>query len=290
MTPSGDVWSLGVTLVQVLTNRLPIWDGAGQGDPKLPENIPAPFDEITQNCLRLDPSRRWTTSEIRNRLGQSQIKPRAGVGVTKQVTPPAVDITDSRSRAEARSISSSSAPATRVQQKVATQKSMGGRLAVAAIIVLVLIIAGVLVSRHHSEPDATCLYDAQPAERPAAGAAAAKQQPQGFQSHRSHFQPWRSGSRSFARRVEPGEEYNIRHSDREGESRRRSFGRSVEAENLVSHGPSQYFANSALQAARKWTFIAPTVGGKAVASEWNLKFEFKRSGTKIQPQRTSPRS
>jgi TonB family protein len=59
---------------------------------------------------------------------------------------------------------------------------------------------------------------------------------------------------------------------------------------LVSRGPSEYFANSALQAARKWTFTAPTISGKAVPSAWDLKFEFKRSGTKLQTQRASPRS
>ena len=57
---------------------------------------------------------------------------------------------------------------------------------------------------------------------------------------------------------------------------------------LVSRGPSGYFANQALQAARKWTFTPPTVDGKAMPSEWSLRFEFKRNGTKAVPQRTSP--
>ena len=57
---------------------------------------------------------------------------------------------------------------------------------------------------------------------------------------------------------------------------------------LVSRGPSGYFANQALQAARKWTFTPPLVDGKAVPSEWSLRFEFKRNGTKAVPQRISP--
>ena len=57
---------------------------------------------------------------------------------------------------------------------------------------------------------------------------------------------------------------------------------------LVSSGGSGYFASQALQAAHQWTFTPPTVGGKVVASEWSLRFEFKRSGTKAVPKRASP--
>ena len=57
---------------------------------------------------------------------------------------------------------------------------------------------------------------------------------------------------------------------------------------LVSSEGSGYFANQALQAAHQWTFTPPTVDGKAVPSEWSLRFEFKRNGTKGVPHRTSP--
>jgi len=57
---------------------------------------------------------------------------------------------------------------------------------------------------------------------------------------------------------------------------------------LVSAGPSGYFANLAVQATRKWTFTAPTVDGKPMPSEWNLRFEFKRDGTRAVPRRLSP--
>jgi TonB family protein len=57
---------------------------------------------------------------------------------------------------------------------------------------------------------------------------------------------------------------------------------------LVSSGGSGYFANQALLAAHKWTFTPPTVDGKAMPSEWSLRFEFKRNDTKAVPQRTSP--
>jgi TonB family protein len=68
ISPVGDVWSLGVTLVEALTQRPPTWDRATHGDPVLPESFPPPFAYIAQECLRSDPARRCTVAEIRARL------------------------------------------------------------------------------------------------------------------------------------------------------------------------------------------------------------------------------
>ncbi len=57
---------------------------------------------------------------------------------------------------------------------------------------------------------------------------------------------------------------------------------------LVAPGSSRYFANLALQAARKWTFVAPIHDEKPQVSEWILAFEFRKSGTETTAQRTSP--
>src|SRR6202050_1584038 len=65
---AGDVWSLGVTLVEVLTQRRPQWDPRKQVDPVVPENLPRPLLDIARNCLRRDPKRRWTIAGIGNRL------------------------------------------------------------------------------------------------------------------------------------------------------------------------------------------------------------------------------
>jgi TonB family protein len=57
-----DVWALGVTLVEVLTQRFPESDQPG--GPMLPE----PFGEIVKHCLERDPQSRWTVAEISARL------------------------------------------------------------------------------------------------------------------------------------------------------------------------------------------------------------------------------
>jgi TonB family protein len=45
---------------------------------------------------------------------------------------------------------------------------------------------------------------------------------------------------------------------------------------LASSGPSKYFANKALDAARRWRF-------KPMASEWMLRFQFGRKSTEVVP-------
>jgi TonB family protein len=57
---------------------------------------------------------------------------------------------------------------------------------------------------------------------------------------------------------------------------------------LISPGPSKYFANKALAAARRWKFNPPQVDGEAVASEWVLRFQFGRASTQVFPTETKP--
>src|SRR6266446_2327860 len=57
---------------------------------------------------------------------------------------------------------------------------------------------------------------------------------------------------------------------------------------LDSAGPSRYFADLALQAARRWQFTSPEVGGHSVPSEWLIRFHFTPSGPKAIPTQTAP--
>ncbi|MGB7281729.1 MAG: TonB family protein [Candidatus Acidiferrum sp.] len=57
---------------------------------------------------------------------------------------------------------------------------------------------------------------------------------------------------------------------------------------LDSPGPSKFFADLALQAARKWVFTPPEVNGKSVPSEWSLRFVFTQKDTKVAPTETVP--
>ena len=64
LAPSRDVWSLGVTVMQALTQLLPVPDGKEQQALMLPETLPPRFAELARNCLERDPQRRCTLPEI----------------------------------------------------------------------------------------------------------------------------------------------------------------------------------------------------------------------------------
>jgi TonB family protein len=57
---------------------------------------------------------------------------------------------------------------------------------------------------------------------------------------------------------------------------------------IESQGPSRYFANVALEAARHWKFKPAQVNGQAAVSTWVLEFRFKRDGTEITPVEVAP--
>ena len=67
ISAAGDVWSLGLTLVEALTQRLPSFDG-GTREIALPEVLPPPFHQIAMQCLQPDAEDRWTIAEISKHL------------------------------------------------------------------------------------------------------------------------------------------------------------------------------------------------------------------------------
>jgi len=66
ISPGGDVWSLGLTLVATLTQNVPS-GGEVQIPPSL-ETLPEPFRGIARECLHLDPKRRCSIAQIQARL------------------------------------------------------------------------------------------------------------------------------------------------------------------------------------------------------------------------------
>ncbi len=57
--PAADVWAVGLTLIEVLTQRR---------EAVVPATLPEPFRDIAKRCLEPDPSKRWTVADISARL------------------------------------------------------------------------------------------------------------------------------------------------------------------------------------------------------------------------------
>ena len=88
ISPAGDVWSLGITLVEALTQQLPL-AGSGTQDPIVPDTLPAIFLDIARHCLHRDPQRRWTVVEIAARLNPGSAAPSASAAKPASAPSPA---------------------------------------------------------------------------------------------------------------------------------------------------------------------------------------------------------
>jgi TonB family protein len=75
ISPAGDIWSLGITLVEALTQQLPAPAGSAGQEPIVPDTLPALFLDIARHCLYRDPQRRWTVAEIAARLNPGSVAP-----------------------------------------------------------------------------------------------------------------------------------------------------------------------------------------------------------------------
>jgi TonB family protein len=272
MSPASDVWSLGMTLVESLTQSPPVSKGTEQAELVLPETLPEPFFDIARHCLRRNPQRRWTVAEIGAGLRETSLAPQE----------PEI-----------------------VQSKTAFNKWGYLIPAIAAgVLLLAILVPRMLHRRPSAEPSTGVESSRQPATPqqkaqasppapvttpnkqvstvpPSVAPPAATKNSTGARSQGTVLQqvsPDVSGSalRTIQGKVKVRVKVTVD-----------SSGKVVLAK-LDSRGPSKYFAERALEAARQWMFKPPQVGGQGVSSEWMLKFEFARSGASVHPAQTSP--
>ena len=258
-TPADDVWSLGMTLVEVLTQRLPVWKQRNSGDPVLPESMPA-FYEIARNTLRRDPKSRWTVAQIQQRLSGKPVS-----------------------------------SGRRFSASMVTTALLGAMLAVVAGTLLIRNresepAAPARTPAVQSQPAPQTKQPAAPASRPTAPATVAPapavstprdpapvaeskppplQQAHGEIVHQVLPEVLPRARNSIHGKVASRVRVEV---DASGD---------VTDATLESPGPSQYFSGLALKAARQWKF-APADAPRV----WTLKFEFTRSGTKVAAAKT----
>jgi TonB family protein len=260
MAPAADVWSLGVTLVEALTQNPPVWKGAEQAELALPETLP--FFDIASHCLRRNPQQRWTVPEIAERLNQAPVAPQ------EQET---------------------------VQPKSSFTKRGYLALAIAAGLVLLAVLGSRALHPHPSGEQAASQANAEvgqspqnaPGQKASSAPASANAPPVAAKNS--------AGARSqgaVAHQVMP-EVSNSALRTVQGKLKIRikvtvdSSGNVVLAK-FDSRGPSKYFAERTLEAARQWKFNPAQVDGRGVPSEWILRFEFTRSGATVHPAQTFP--
>ncbi len=274
LTPAADVWSLAITLVQALTQQRPVWDPAKPTRLSLPQGVPEPFLEIARRCLQVDPQQRWTVTEIAARLQPPQpvpAKPAPGSAI-------------------------------REGKKKLGQWRFVLALTAAAVVALIVMsrnktrsspppVRSVEVQPQEAGPSSSALPELSPAPREPkpSPATRAKTPPSAGSDGLSQSGAVKGAVlQQVMPRVSPSARDTI-----EGKIRVRvrvevdPSGNVTEAA-LVSPGPSQYFARLAIEASRGWKFTPPQARGQAVASEWVLRFGFRRTDTEVVPTQTSP--
>src|ERR1700692_2967466 len=73
VSPKEDAWSLGVTLVEALTQHPPVFSSEPSTDPAVPRELPDLFLVIAKHALRRDPNHRWSLAEIAARLNPATL-------------------------------------------------------------------------------------------------------------------------------------------------------------------------------------------------------------------------
>jgi len=278
VSPAGDMWSVGVTLVAALTQDVAFAAEISGRDPVAPEKIPEPFRGIVRECLHLDPKRRCTVADVQARLQPAARSVPAG------------------------------------PEAVATPQQRPKRGLVSAAIIAVAVIIGIVVvySRGgRNTPPAPTAVDqlaqqassppaqspAPQVEKPAASQSAKPAAPQAAPVSTSAAPakqpapqpPTTTTAGGIVRQVIPEVSRSARNTIK-GKIRVvvrvevDSSGKVTEA-TLTSAGPSRYFAGLALKAAQGWEFSPPSVNGQPAASIWMLRFHFGRAQTQVSPER-----
>ncbi|MGB2668039.1 MAG: TonB family protein [Candidatus Acidiferrum sp.] len=57
---------------------------------------------------------------------------------------------------------------------------------------------------------------------------------------------------------------------------------------LENGGPSRYFSDLSLKAARQWVFTPPEVNGRTVPSDWVIEFHFTKAGPQMSSEQMAP--
>jgi TonB family protein len=371
MSAAGDAWSLGITVVEALTQQAPELPFDDKADPPIPATLPEPFLEIARHTLRREAKWRWSSAQIAARLNPAAAAatPKAaaaGAGAAARArvaaAVPAAPVPQAMGAVSPLSVPLSKEPAVALGKQVVTQrvaprvetKRAGNRtlvlpnyvvpvfavaVALTAIIVLPRILRrhmetslasmGTASQNNSAKPTAEVVASvpkapekqaqveapvpAKPAEKNTAKVAAGKNAgeagtaslgaaaastPAVLRSDSRGTSSRTKSAHASAARGEVLEQVLPKSSEkalstisgtvRVGVKAHVDAAGNVEDAELANPGPSRYFADQALDAARRWIFNTPEVDGRSVPSEWLIRFEFTRSGVKAFANQSAP--
>jgi TonB family protein len=343
LSPAVDSWSLGITLVEALTQVTPKWQQGHPEEPEVPEIISQPFLDIARNTLRKDPQLRWSIVQIQACMNPVAVAAAAAQSLSPLSIPvssvPAVPAAKLQSPKPAPPALKAPAPAP--QRVTAPKQTMVLPNYVIPLAVAALLVVGILILPkilgHRAETSSSgpaaatspnagnkqivpgsnvatppvTRAPAQPASQTSVKAAVDKKP-----ANESLKTPAALPATDVVR-TEPVVSANAPRNSPGNPARGEVLDQvlpevsekalatiqgtvrvtvllhvdaagNVSQADLDSAGPSQYFADLALKASRRWEFTSPEVDGHSVPSEWRVRFEFRQSGVKAFPTQTAP--
>jgi TonB family protein len=257
VSPASDVWALGTTLTEVLTQKKPVWDSKKQ-EPVLPKEVDESFRILIRNCLRPDAANRWTIPEIRSLLQPSKV-PAAEVATRRRrpsvwlyVIPAVallvlVGVLSRPGGLKPASTENVTAKATSERAKVAQPPAEKP--------------APTKITTPNPNPPATKPAPPVVTKAKAAALSAGSVLQKVFPTVPA------SASRTITGHIRVRVKVSV---DEAG---------NVTQATLDDPGPSQYFARLSQEAAEKWKFSPAQAGGNPVPSEWFLHFSYGSNST-----------
>ncbi len=300
ISPAADLWSLGVTLVAALTQHPPERDRSTQSELMVPESIPQPFAAIARGCLRTDPQSRLTISQIKALLDPAKPLP----APAPLPSPPSA-----------------------LRSKPAPVRFRWAPILAAVVFVALAVGVAFMLRSHRPEsspsaeneeaasgmkpspakrqgsapmakPSPAGSEEPAPANEPSPSVEGEQAAPAPAPPQPSTPAPAAGGSSAATAKGAVTVRALPEIPEKAEETIHGSFELSIRVEvdpggnvsnaAVDSQGPSHYFANLALEAARKWKFNPPLADGQPVASVWVLRFRFSRSGIEVAPTEVSP--
>jgi TonB family protein len=266
VSAAGDIWGLGITMVEALTQHLPSWPDGKSETASFPAALPPAFVTIVLQCLNSNPASRPTVDDV-----EAQISPAPQLPVVRKplVSTPKPPVPDR---------------ATPPEESPKRYSFLPAIAGLSMVVVAVWVGSHVLSSRASSQRAAPPIAASQNSEASltaASGVSAPDSAPSRLVS-RPPDQP----TQPLADRLSSVLHEEIPDVPRRNRETIRghikvsvrvtvdSSGKVVD-EILEKPGPSKYFARLATEAARKWKFVP---AGNHDSRKWLLQFEFTRGG------------
>lgn len=315
LTRACDLWSLGVTVVEALSQQTLDWNRAANQSPRVPGTLPDPYKRIAETCLRISPGDRGTINDIKRQMGI----PIAGPDLSQFASLPNVPNSSSKPQVVPMPSSQPQVPRVTSIERNLSHKPRTGM--VVFLLLIMIAVAALFWSRSHGTVPATKSNDDSPAQ--SSQPEAAQPQPQtpqaesapaqnpapqnpDTQSATEHEQPppaptpppepTRRGAATVRGAVVQRVMPNVPASaSRTVQGRinvvvRVSVGPTgaVTDASFEYPGPSRYFSRISMDAARKWKFKPTLSNRQPIASVWTLHFVFTRTNTEVNPTENVP--